>query len=138
MRRFVALLTVVLLTACTNEIEQSTRPSTVAGTYQLKAYGGKPLPVVVSNDGGAVTEVLSGELVIGADNTWSETRTYRLMASEGSHTASFEYSGSWTYVREEAYMLFNLPSMAVQFTGTAAGGSVTLSMSDGNTVVYSQ
>jgi hypothetical protein len=28
--------------------------------------------------------------------------------------------------------------MAVQFTGTAAGGSVTLSMSDGNTVVYSQ
>jgi hypothetical protein len=137
MRRFVALLTVLLLTACTNEIEQSTRPDSVAGTYQLKAYGGKQLPVVVSTDGGAVTEVLSGELVIGADNSWSETRTYRLTDAGTSETASFVYSGSWTYVRDEAYMLFNLPSLAVQFTGTAAGGSVTLSMSDGSTVVYS-
>ena len=34
-------------------------------------------------------------------------------------------------------MLFNLPSLQAQFTGIAAGGSVTLSMSDGSTVVYS-
>ena len=37
MRRFVALLTVVLLTACNNEIDGSTRPSSVVGTYQLQS-----------------------------------------------------------------------------------------------------
>ena len=137
MRRFVALLAVVLLAACTNEIDQSTRPSAVVGTYQLRSYGGRSLPAVVSSDAGGVTEVMSGELVIGSDNSWSETRTYRFSESGSSQTMSFVYSGSWTFVPKDAYMLFNLPALQVQFTGTAAGGSVTLSMSDGNTVIYS-
>jgi len=137
MRRFVALLTVVLLTACNNEVDQSTRPNSVIGTYQLRSYGGRSLPTVVSTDAGGVTEVMSGELVIGSDNSWSETRTYRLTTAGTSQTASFVYTGSWTYERDQAYMLFNMPSLQVQFTGTAAGGSVTLSMSDGNTVIYS-
>ena len=137
MRRFVALLTVVLLTACTNEIDQSTRPSSVVGTYQLRSYGGRSLPAVVSSDAGGVTEVTSGELVIGSDNSWSETRNYRFTTTGSSQTASFVYTGSWTYVRDQAYMLFNLPSLQLQFTGTAAGRSVTLSMSDGSTVIYS-
>lgn len=136
MRRFAALLTVVLLAACNSEIDVSTRPSSVVGTYQLRSYGGRSLPTVVSTDAGGVTEVTGGELVIGGDNTWSETRTYRLTASGTTQTASFEYSGSWTYDRDQASMLFNLPSLQAQFTGIAAGGSVTLSLSDGSTVVY--
>jgi hypothetical protein len=137
MRRFVTLLTVVLLTACNTEIDGSTRASSVVGTYELQTYGGRSLPAVVSNDEGGITEVVSGELVIGADNTWSETRSYRMTASGTSQTASFVYSGSWTYDRELASMQFNLPSLQAQFTGIAAGGSVTLSMSDGSQVVYS-
>ena len=136
MRRFAALLTVVLLAACNSEIDVSTRPSSVVGTYQLRSYGGRSLPTVVSTDAGGVTEVTGGELVIGGDNTWSETRTYRMTASGTTQTASFEYSGSWTYDRDQASMLFNLPSLQAQFTGIAAGGSVTLSLSDGSTVVY--
>src|SRR5947209_7834055 len=107
MRRFVALLAVVLLAACTNEIDQSTRPSAVVGTYQLRSYGGRSLPAVVSSDAGGVTEVMSGELVIGSDNSWSETRTYRFTESGSSQTMSFNYSGSWTFVPKDAYMLFN-------------------------------
>ena len=137
MRRFVALLTVVLLAACNNEIDASTRQSSVVGTYELRSYGGRSLPTVVSTDAGGVTEVLSGELVIGADNSWSETRTYRLTTSSTAQTASFVYAGSWAYIRDQASMVFNLPSLQAQFTGLAAGGSVTLSMSDGSTVVYS-
>lgn len=137
MRRFATLLTLVFLAACNTEVDASTRPSSVVGTYALQTYGGRSLPTVVSNDAGGVTEVVSGELVIGADNTWSETRTYRMTTSGASQTASFLYEGSWTYVRDQASMLFNLPSLRAQFTGIAAGGSVTLSMSDGSTVVYS-
>ena len=137
MRRFVALLTVVLLAACNTQIDQSTSPSAVVGTYQLRSYGGRSLPTVVSTDAAGVTEVVSGELVIGRDNSWSETRTYRQTASGTTQTASFVYSGSWTYERDQASMLFNMPALQAQFTGVAAGGSVTLSMSDGSTVVYS-
>jgi hypothetical protein len=137
MRRFVTLLTAVLLTACNGAIDQSTSPSSVIGTYQLRSYGGRSLPAVVPTDAGGVMEVTRGELTIGGDNTWSETRSYRLTASGTSDTASFVYSGSWTYDREQASMLFNLPALQAQFTGIAAGGSVTLSMSDGSTVVYS-
>jgi hypothetical protein len=137
MRRFVALLTLVLLTACNTEIDGSTSPSSVVGTYELRTYGGRSLPTVVSSDAGGVTEVVSGELVIGSDNSWSETRTYRLTESGTTSTASFVNEGSWTYVRDQASMQFNLPALQSQFTGIAAGGTVTLSMSDGSTVVYS-
>ncbi len=137
MRRYVALLTLVLLAACNTEIDGSTSPSSVVGTYELRTYGGRSLPTVVSSDAGGVTEVVSGELVIGSDNSWSETRTYRLTESGTTSTASFFNEGSWTYVRDQASMQFNLPALQSQFTGIAAGGTVTLSMSDGSTVVYS-
>ena len=136
MRRFVALLTVVLLAACNNEIDVSTRPSSVVGTYQLQSYGGRSLPTVVSTDAGGVTEVTGGKLEINGDNTWSEIRDYRMTSSGTTQTASFVYSGSWTYERDNASMLFHLPDLQAQFTGIAAGGSVTLSLSDGTRVVY--
>lgn len=136
MRRFVALLTVVLLAACNNEIDVSTRPSSVVGTYQLQSYGGRSLPTVVSTDAGGVTEVTGGKLEINGDNTWSEIRDYRMTSSGTTQTASFVYSGSWTYERDKASMLFHLPDLQAQFTGIAAGGSVTLSLSDGTRVVY--
>ena len=136
MRRFVALLTVVLLTACNNEIDVSTRPSSVVGTYQLQSYGGRSLPTVVSTDAGGVTEVTGGKLEINGDNTWSEIRDYRMTSSGTIQTASFVYSGSWTYERDNSSMLFHLPDLKAQFTGIAAGGSVTLSLSDGTRVVY--
>ena len=66
--------------------------------------------------------MLSGELVIGADNSWSETRTYRLTTTGASQTASFVYTGSWTYMRDQASMLFNLPALQTQFTGTRRRG----------------
>src|SRR5215212_5831756 len=50
MRRFAALLAAVILTACTNEIDQSTRPTAVVGSYQLRTYGGRSLPAQVSTD----------------------------------------------------------------------------------------
>src|SRR5215213_5224231 len=122
MRRFAALLAVVILTACTNEIDQSTRPTSVVGTYQLKAYGGRPLPVQISSDQGIVTEVLSGELVIEADNSWTESRVYRDTGSGVSQQMSFGSSGSWALLREYGYMQFNDKALGYQFTGTAAGG----------------
>jgi hypothetical protein len=138
MRRFAALLAAVILTACTNEIDTSTRPGSVVGSYQLKAYGGKPLPTLISTDDFGTTEVLSGELVIGADRSWTETRVYRYTQNGAAQQIAFGSSGSWTLLSGDAYMQFNDKVLGYQFTGTAAGGSVTLNLNDGNTAIYSR
>ena len=137
MRRFAAVLAVVFLSACTNEIDQSTRPSSVVGTYQLRTYGGRSLPAVVSSDAGGVTEIMSGELVINANQTWTETRVLRYTQGTTSQSVAFGSNGSWVFLSDFAYMQFNDKVYDYQFTGTAAGGSLTLNLNDGNAVVYS-
>ncbi len=138
MRRFAALLVAVLVTACTPELDTSTRPGELVGTYQLLSYGGRPLPTQTSADEDGTTELLSGELVIGADRSWSETRTYRYTQNGGVQQISFGSAGSWVYLRDGADMQFNDKVLGYQFTGTAAGGSVTLNLNDGYTLVYSR
>jgi len=137
MRRFAALLAVVLVAACTNEIDTSTRPDAVVGSYSLRSYGGHPLPTVVMTDENGVQELVSGELVIGADKSWTEARVYRYTQGGVAQQISFGSSGSWALLRDYGYMQFNDKVLGYQFTGTAAGGSVTLSLNDGNTAIYS-
>ncbi|HKH94243.1 MAG TPA: hypothetical protein VKA54_20730 [Gemmatimonadaceae bacterium] len=138
MRRLAALLAAVILTACSNEIDQSTRPASVVGSYELKAYGGRGLPVQVSSDVNGTMEILSGELVIGSDRSWAESRVYRYTESGVVQQVSFGSAGSWVFLRDGADMQFNDKVLGYQFTGTAAGGSVTLNLNDGNTVIYSR
>jgi hypothetical protein len=137
MRRFAALLAVVLVAACTNEIDTSTRPEAVIGSYQLRSYGGQKLPVVVSTDQNGTAELLSGELVIAADKSWTEARVYRYTLGGVAQNIEFGSNGSWVLNREGAFMEFNDKALGYQFTGTAAGGSLTLYLSDGATAIYS-
>lgn len=138
MRRFAALLAAVLVTACTTELDTSTRPTSVVGTYQLLSYGGRPLPTQTSADEDGTTELLGGQLVIGSDKSWTETRTYRYTQNGGVQDWSFGSAGSWVYLREGADMQFNDKVLGYQFTGTAAGGTVTLNLNDGYTLIYSR
>jgi hypothetical protein len=137
MRRFAALLAVVFVSACTNEIDTSTRPDAVVGSYSLRSYGGQKLPTVVMTDVNGTQELVSGELLIGADKSWTETRVYRYTQGGVAQQISFGSNGSWALVSDYGYMQFNDKVLGYQFTGTAAGGSVTLSLNDGNTAVYS-
>jgi hypothetical protein len=138
MRRYAALLAVVFLAACGTEIDQSTRPSTVAGTYSLRKYAGRPLPAFVSSDSSGVLEIVGGTLVIGADQSWSETQDYRLTKGARVQDASFGSSGSWVFLRDYALMTFNDKVYNYQFSGTVAGGSVTLDLDNGNALLYSR
>jgi len=138
MRRFAALLAVIFVAACTNEIDTSTRPEAVVGSYQLRSYGGRTLPTLVSTDANGTQELLSGELVIGADKSWTETRVFRYTEGGVAQQIAFGSNGSWAFLRDFAYMQFNDKMLGYQFTGTAAGGSVTLNLNDGNTAIYSR
>jgi hypothetical protein len=138
MRRFAALLAVVLVAACTNEIDTSTRPEAVVGSYQLRSYSGQKLPTVVTTDENGTAELLRGELVIGADKSWTESRVFRYTLGGVAQEIAFGSNGSWVLNREGAYMEFNDKALGYQFTGTAAGGSLTLNMNNGATVIYSR
>jgi hypothetical protein len=138
MRRYAALLAVVFLAACQTEIEQSTRPNSVAGSYQLRSYGGRSLPALVSSDSSGVLEITGGNLVIGADQSWSQTQDYRLTKGTKVQPASVGSSGSWVFLRDYAFMLFNDKVYNYQFSGTVAGRSVTLDLDNGSSLVFSQ
>lgn len=139
MLRFAALLATMLLAACTNEIDTSTRPESVVGSYALRSYGGQTLPTQLTADSLGTTELVSGELVIGADKSWSETRVYRFIQGGVGQQYAFGSYGSWVFLSSGAAdMQFNDKALDYQFTGTAAGGSVTLALSDGAIAIYSR
>lgn len=139
MRRFAALLAVLLVTACTNEIDTSTRPESVIGSYQLRAYAGQRPPTQITSDSLGTTELVSGELVIAADKSWTESRVYRFVQGGAAQQYTFGSNGSWVFLSPGSPdMQFNDKVLNYQFTGTAAGGTITLSLNNGATAVYTR
>jgi hypothetical protein len=134
MRRLVALLALTALAACTNEIDESTRPQNIVGTYQLVSLGGKPLPSTTLSSSGASLEYLGGELVLAADKGWTETLSFRV--NGGSQVQSAASSGTWTSIRDYAYLAFSDSTNGYQFTGTASGGIIVLETASGSEMIY--
>ena len=135
MRRYAAIVAVAILGACTNEIDQSTRPENVAGTYRLTSYGGTALPATRQVDTFAV-RILSGELILGTDRTWSETLTLRPATPVSSQTFTVVGAGTWFIIREYAYVAFSDTKNAYQFSGVASGRTIVLKSADGVEMIY--
>jgi hypothetical protein len=135
MRRFFALVALTALCACGNEIDQSTRPDNVAGTYQLLSWGGVPLPATLQADAVNV-QVTKGELILGSDGTWSEVLTLQVATSGGSQPQEVSSFGNWNNIRQFAYISFFDRQNNYQFSGTAAGGTVILTTVNGDQLVY--
>jgi hypothetical protein len=133
MRRFVALLALTALAACTSEIDESTRPQNIVGTYQLVSYGGKPLPSTTRSASGGTSELLGGELVLAADKRWTETESFRVNGAQVKPVVS---SGTWTLIRDYAYLALSDSTNGYQFTGTASGGIIVLKTVSGNELIY--
>lgn len=138
MRRLsLAIVVALAAVGCSNEIDTSTRPDNVVGTYRLITWGGKTLPTTIRSDSSGTTQALSGALVISADRTWTETVQVRRTPAVGVATvAPLVSGGNWSFVREFAYMLFTDRTQGYQFSGLAAGGGVTLDLVSGAQLVY--
>ena len=137
MRRIALLLGLAtLLGGCSKEIDQSTRPENVVGTYTLLTYAGKTLPFVVRSDSVATLTLVAAELSVNSDHTWTETDHVRVTSIGSNQIQPFVSSGDWSLVSEQAYMIFNDRTAGYQFTGVAAGGSITLETVAGNQLVF--
>ncbi len=139
-RRPARLLSLVLAlfvsAACSNEIDESTRPSNLAGTYTLASYDGRPLPALIASDRTGDVVVTAGSFVLGADRTWSEEYNVVRRLGAQQDIATSLGSGSWSQVREYSYMLFNDRENGYQFSGTASGRTLTLNNTAGARLVY--
>ena len=136
MRRLLALLALTALGACENEIDESTRPQNIAGTYQLVSYAGKPLPAPIPSGATATAEILAGELVLTTDLRWTETQSVLLTFPGSAQITPVVSSGTWALIRSYAYLVFNDTSNGYQFSGTAAGGTIVLETVSGSEMIY--
>jgi len=135
MRRFLALLALVALGACSQEIDQSTRPDNLVGSYHLVSFGGTILPATIRADS-INLQVLEGTLIIASDGAWSETVSLQAKFNGITEVQSVTTFGNWNNIREFAYISFYDKSNSYQFSGTASGATIVLNTVNGDQLVY--
>ena len=136
MRRLAAILGLAALAACTTDIDQSTRPDNLAGTYHLASLGGNALPAPITIDT-FPARLVSGELVLTANGTWTETLAISTVSPTGvKQVVQLPAGGTWLILRDYAYIAFTDKVNAYSFSGVAAGNTVVLRSSEGQDMVY--
>jgi hypothetical protein len=135
MRRLAVLLVLALL-GCETEMDQSTRPEHLPGTYTLQSWGGRSLPTVFRETADAKDEITGGRLTVSADRTWSQEFDVRETSSSGAvQTGTLHDEGGWSYVRDYTYLLFTASDSSI-FSGVPVGGTITLQLVSGEQLVY--
>jgi hypothetical protein len=136
MRRFAAILGLAVLAACNTDIDQSTRPDNIAGTYHLASLGGAPLPASTTIDSTSF-QLESGELVMTADGMWTESLALTTVSPTGvRQPATSSGAGSWVILRDQAYIAFMDRRNAYSFSGVGSGNMIVLRTTGGQEMVY--
>lgn len=136
MRRIASLLALVALTACSTDIDQSTRPDNIAGTYHLASLGGATLPVPTMVDS-TTFQLVSGELVMTANGMWTEDLAFTTLSPTGVKQATTSSgAGTWVILRDQAYIAFMDRLNAYSFSGVGSGNMIVLETMGGQRMVY--
>jgi hypothetical protein len=129
-RTTVALAVALLFSvaACSDDSDPGA-PSNITGTYPLRSVNGDEIPAILIDLGTAYKlELLSGNLIINAGSTFSETLTYRETEDGAATTETFTCTG--TYTRNgNSISLVEAESgddCGGTFTGTISGGTITV------------
>ena len=136
MRRLAALLGLAALAACNTDIDQSTRPDNIAGTYHLVSLAGAPLPAPTTIDTTSF-QLESGELVMTADGMWTELLALTTVSPTGvKRPSTTSGSGTWVILRDQAYIAFMDRRNAYSFSGVGSGNMIVLRTIGGQEMVY--
>ena len=136
MRRLTAILGLAALTACSTDIDQSTRPDHIVGTYHLATVGGVPLPVSATVDSVSV-QLLSGGLVMTVDGKWTESLAFTRVSPQGvRQIATSSGAGTWFILRDQAYIAFKDQLKGYSFSGVGSGYMIVLQTAGGQEMVY--
>ena len=126
MRRLLAVLVVLALTACDSGgpaavIGTGGSGSGLTGTYTLRTVNGATPPAVYRTQGTTSYEILDDAFSIGASGSWTEVGHVRVTVNGGEPIAS-TLSDAGTYTTT---------SNSITLTSTAAGTSFTMVLGDG-------
>jgi hypothetical protein len=91
----------------------STGPEAIEGTYALKTMAGQSLPVTVLEDETGKYEITAGSVTLTAPNAFTLSLTFRQTSGTDVNTLTSDVDGTWT----------------------RSGDSVTLTTSEGDSIV---
>jgi hypothetical protein len=80
-------ITTASLCAVAASCSSSTSPASLAGTYTLELFGGHPLPT----PGFPPLQIISGQLTVSADGSYTRTETYTYTGGSQEPTTSTEH-----------------------------------------------
>jgi hypothetical protein len=132
MRRLLAAVAVLTLTACINDsigvvgtrVTGADPGSTgIAGNYTLQSVGGAPLPFSRSTTIADKAEILDAVITLTNTNSWSEVRHER--RTTGGVATNVTLTSSGTFSLAAGDMEFTSPT-ASPFDGKLAGNTLTL------------
>jgi hypothetical protein len=134
--RFLAVVaSACMLAGCGSESVTAAVPTmaSIAGAYNLKTYNGVPVPTVIQPVNPKV-EVLSDQVVVKSDGTWSEAGEFRVTDQSGIFTQ--QETGSGTYTLTGSVLTFK-DTNGVVTSATLNGSSFTI-VDGGQTLVYTR
>jgi hypothetical protein len=89
-RAVIAVLSLALLAAC------GTEPRALEGTYVLRSVDGVTVPVILYEDETEKDELLSGEVQLRDDGTFTDITAMRLTVNEEVRVDIIEAQGTWS------------------------------------------
>ena len=136
MRTLVAGLALIALAACGGDSSTARPSDSVAGTWTLQTYNGKPLPFTGNkNEDGSVDRVDGGS--IGFDGRASYVLGIKIVNTRGSTVTQQDYDEVGSYSGTGSTGVTLKPNDLSGGTGPFAGSSVPVTIT-GNTLSFTQ
>ena len=128
MRRAALAGVALMLAACGNDTTApSPTPARIAGTYSLTMVDGRPLPFLAIDLGAYRVNVVSGNLLLRADGTYTYDVSHRTEDSGNVRTGTDTDGGVWTL--EDRTVTLTSTERAFTRSGVVAGDAITVESS---------
>lgn len=129
MRKVFLLAGALTLAACGGSDSTAPNPNAAAfGNYSLNQVNGSPPPVTIFSNSAGRIDVTGGSMSLRSDLSFSETRNFRLVYSDGT-SESTPAVDNGTFSVTGSQITFTIPASgadpAFSYTGAVSGGVVT-------------
>ena len=131
-RTFAALTLIALVAACGGDTATAPQAE-VSGTYALSTINGSPMPFVLGPTQTGTLSIVSGNVIVNANGTYSVGFTVRETAGAVSTDATDTGTGTWTRTNET--IRFRDDADGTITSAQFASNTLTI-VADGFTFVY--